>query len=237
MVHAVTILGIILVAAPLARFIPMAVLSAVLVVVALNMGEWSNFARLNKWPGSDAVVFVATFVLTVLTDITVAVEVGMVLAAMLFIKRIAETTKVTAHDEQGLALPPKDSVIGKEVPAGALVFQLSGAFLFGTADKLENTLLRTREEPRVLILGMRGVMAMDATGVNALSELHVKMTRRGRQLVLASAHTQPLLVMRKDGLLSRIGEENVCDHVVAALERARVLLGIQTPTTEPVVRS
>lgn len=223
-IHSLTILAVLLIAAPVVRFIPLPVLSAVLVVVAMNMGEWSNFRRLAKWPRSDALVFVSTFVLTVVADITVAVEVGMVMAAVLFIKRVSETTRITAVDEQAIDLPPQDSVVGKEVPAGALVYQLFGAFLFGTADKLENALERSREEPQVLILGMRRVMAMDATGLNALEELHAKLRRRGRWLLLAGAHTQPLIVMQNDGFVQRIGEDNLCENLDTALVRARELL-------------
>jgi SulP family sulfate permease len=220
-VHALTILGVVLAAAPLARFIPLPVLSAVLIIVALNMGEWSNFARLRKWPKSDAVVYLVTFALTVLADITVAVEWGMVLAAMLFIKRISETTQITSVDEREMDLGPRDSLHGKTVPPGVLVYQLSGAFLFGTADKLENALLRLKQDPDVLILGMKRVMAMDATGLHALEELHLKLKRRGKRVLLAGAHTQPLIVMQKDGFVERIGEENFCEDLDAALDRAR----------------
>lgn len=224
-IHSLTILAAILVAAPWAGFVPLPVLSAVLVVVALNMGEWSNFARLPKWPKSDAGIFLATFILTVLVDIMAAVEVGMVMAAVLFIKRVSETTRITSVDERALDLSPADSLVGKDVPPGALVYQIFGAFLFGTADKLENTLQRAQQEPEVLILGMKRVMAMDATGLNVLEELHAKMRRRGRWLLLAGAHTQPLLMMQKDGFVQRIGEENVCENLDTALVRARALLG------------
>lgn len=172
-------------------------------------------------------MFVSTFVLTVVADITVAVEVGMVLAAVLFIKRVSETTQITAVDERVMDHPPQDSLVGKQVPKGALVYQLPGAFLFGTADKLENTLERSHEEPEVLILGMRRVMAMDATGLNALEELHAKLRRCGRWLLLAGAHTQPLIVMQNDGFVERIGEENVCENLDTALERARQLIAVR----------
>lgn len=224
MIHAVTILGIVLVAAPLAKFIPLPVLSAVLVIVAMNMGEWRNFTRLRRWPPGDAMVFLVTFVLTVVADISVAVMWGMVLGAFLFIKRISETTQITAVDERALDLAPQDSLIGKAVPEGVLVYQLSGAFLFGTADLLENTLLRLKQEPKVLILGLKQVMAMDATGLNALEEFHLKLRQRGKWLLLAGAHTQPLMMMLKDGFVERLGEENACENIDAALRRARELL-------------
>jgi SulP family sulfate permease len=188
------------------------------------MGEWRNFTRLARWPKSDALVYLTTFALTVLADITVAVKWGMVLGAMLFIKRVSETTQITAVDEKVIDLSPEDSLIGKEVPKGVLVYQLSGAFLFGTADKLENALARLKQEPEVLVLGMKRVMAMDATGLHALEELHLKLRRRGKWLLLSGPHTQPLITMQRDGLIDRIGAENACENLDVALERARALI-------------
>jgi SulP family sulfate permease len=143
---------------------------------------------------------------------------------MLFIKRIAETTQITLADERTMDLPPQDSVIGKDVPNGVLVYQLRGAFLFGTADKLENALLRLKQEPEVLILGMKQVLAMDATGLNALEELQIRLKKRGKTMLLSGAHTQPLIVMQNDGFIDRLGPENACENVDVALERARQIL-------------
>ena len=159
---------IILVAAPLAKFIPLAALSAVLINVALNMGEWHNFSRLLKWPRSDTAVFLATFSLTVIIDLTVAVETGMVLAAMLFIKRVSDTTQITAVDESTETEGSHHSLIGKEIPNGVMVYRIFGSFFFGAADKLESALKRLKQEPDVLILRMRKVLAMDATGLERL---------------------------------------------------------------------
>jgi SulP family sulfate permease len=223
MIHAVTLLAIILVAAPMAKFIPLAVLAAVLLNVSLNMGEWHNLFRLRRWPKSDAGVYVIVFLLTVLVDLTAAVEVGMVLAAFLFIKRISETTQITAVDERQLELAPQDSLLGKNIPHGVVAYQMFGAFLFGTADKLEAALQRFQREPKVLIIGMKRVMAMDATGLNALEELHAKLRRRGKWLLLAGPHAQPLLMMQKDGFVERIGTENLCADMDKALARAREL--------------
>lgn len=224
MIHALTILAIVLVAAPLARFVPLPVLSGVLVVIALNMGEWRNFARLIRWPRSDAIVFLLTFVLTVVADITVAVEVGMILAAVLFIKRVSETTQITAVDERALDLAPEDSLRGKTVPKGVLVYQVAGAFMFGAADKLETALRGADRQPEVLILGLKRVMAMDATGLHRLEELHRKLRRHHRWLVLAGPHTQPLMAMARSGFLDEVGNENLCENVDQALKRAEVLL-------------
>jgi len=224
MVHALTLLLVILVAAPAARFIPLATLSAVLAVVAWNMGEWHMFVRLPKWPKSDAAVFLTAFALTVLVDLTVAVEIGMVLAAVLFIKRISETTQITAVDETTETEGTHHSLVGKEVPQGVLVFRMFGAFFFGAVDKLETALQRARQEPEVLILRMRKVLAMDATGLNALEDLHERLRAHGKHLILSGPHTQPLLVMDKAGFLERLGRDNVCAHIDASLARAREIL-------------
>jgi sulfate permease, SulP family len=233
-VHAVTLLVILLVAAPLAKFIPLATLSAVLVVVALNMGEWHHFARLPRWPRSDAAVFLTAFSLTVLIDLTVAVEVGMVLAAVLFIKRMSETTQIMAVDESTETEGSHHSLIGKEVPDGVLIFRVFGAFFFGAADKLETALKRAQQEPNILILRMRKVLAMDATGLNALEDLYEKMHKRGQYLILSGPHTQPYMTMEKGGFLAQLGPENVCPHIDAALDRAREILGLPpAPPTDP----
>jgi len=226
MVHAVTLLAIILVAAPLAKFIPLATLSAVLVNVALNMGEWHNFARLPKWPRSDAVVFLTAFGLTVAVDLTAAVEIGMVLAAILFIKRVSETTQITAVDESSETEGPQHSLIGKVVPKGVMIYRIFGSFFFGAADKLETALKRSGQEPEVLILGMRKVLAMDATGLNALEDLYERLHRRKKRLILSGPHTQPLFMMDKAGFLDQLGRENICVDLEHSLERAREMLGL-----------
>lgn len=228
-VHAVTLLVIILIAAPLARFVPLATLSAVLVNVALHMGEWHNFARLRKWPVSDSVVFLSAFALTVAVDLTVAVEVGMVLAAVLFIKRSSETTQIMAVDESTETEGSHHSLVGKQVPQGVMVYRMMGAFFFGAVDKLESVLRREGQEPEVLILRMRKVVAIDATGLNALEDLYEKLRRKGKHLVLSAPHTNPMIVMEKAGFIERLGSKNVCPHIDAALERAREILGLPAP--------
>jgi SulP family sulfate permease len=223
-VHGITLLIIILVAAPLARFIPLAALSAVLINVALNMGEWHNFSRLLKWPRSDTAVFFATFSLTVIIDLTVAVETGMVLAAMLFIKRIADTTQITAVDESSESEGSHHSLVGKEIPEGVMIYRIFGSFFFGAADKLESALKRLKQEPDVLILRMRKVLAMDATGLNALEDLFERLRSHNKHLVLCGPHTQPLFMMDKAGFLDQIGRENICANIDLALERSREIL-------------
>jgi SulP family sulfate permease len=224
LIHALTLLVIILAAAPLAQYIPLATLSAVLVVVAFNMGEWHQFRRLSKWPKSDSAVFLTVFALTVLTDLPTAVEVGMVLAGVLFINRVSQTMQVTEVDENTATEAAHNSLKGKTVPKGVLVYRVFGAFLFGAADKLETALKRAHEEPEVLILKMQSVLAMDATGLNALEDIYEKLHRKGRHLVLSGPHTQPLATMVRDGFIDQLGEDNVCPHLDAALARAAELL-------------
>jgi sulfate permease, SulP family len=225
-IHAFTLLVIILAAAPLAKFIPLATLSAVLVNVALHMGEWHNFTRLRKWPICDSAVFLSAFALTVVVDLTVAVEIGLVLAAILFIKRSSETTQIMAVDESTETEGSQHSLVGKEVPKGVMIYRMMGAFFFGAVDKLESALQREKQEPEVLILRMRKVVAMDATGLNALEDLYEKLRRKGKRLVLSAPHTNPLMVMEKAGFIERLGRENVCPHIDAALDRAREILGL-----------
>lgn len=234
-VHAFTLLVIVLVAAPLAKFIPLATLSAVLVNVALNMGEWHNFARVPKWPRSDALVFLTAFGLTVVIDLTVAVEIGMVLAAVLFIKRVSETTQITAVDETTETEGSQHSLVGKEIPQGVMVYRIFGSFFFGAADKLETALKREGREPEVLILRMRKVLAMDATGLNALEDLYERLRARGKHIVLSGPHTQPLFMMDKAGFLDRLGRQNVCANIELALARAREILGLPpAPSSDPL---
>jgi SulP family sulfate permease len=231
-IHGVTLLSIIVVAAPLAKFIPLATLSAVLVSVALNMGEWHNFSRLMKWPRSDMAVFLATFSLTVIIDLTVAVETGMVLAAMLFIKRVSDTTQITAVDQTTETEGAHHSLVGKDIPSGVMIYRIFGSFFFGAADKLESALKRLKQEPEVLILRMRKVLAMDATGLNALEDLHDRLRRHNKHLVLSGPHTQPLFMMDKAGFLERLGRENVCANIDLALARSREILHLPNPTSE-----
>ncbi|HEX4083640.1 MAG TPA: sulfate permease [Chthoniobacteraceae bacterium] len=223
-VHGLTLLVVILIAAPFAKFIPLATLSAVLIIVSLNMGEWHNFRRLAQWPRSDTAIFLATFILTVVIDLTVAVEFGMIMAALLFIKRVSETTEVTPVDSTTETEGTHQSLVGKQIPAGVLVFRIFGSFFFGAADKLENTLKRLNQEPEVLILRMRKVLAMDATGLRALESLFEQLERRHKHLILSGPHSQPLFMMAKAGFVDRLGSQNVCADIDHALARSREIL-------------
>jgi sulfate permease, SulP family len=220
-IHAATLLVILLVAAPLAKFIPLATLSAVLMLVAFNMGEWQEFALIPKYPKGDAAVFLTTFGLTVIFDLTIAVEIGMVLASFLFIRRISETTQVSLVDEATDMEGDHHSLRGKEVPPGVLVFSVFGALMFGAAEKLENILLHSRQEPNVLILRMQKVLAMDSTALHTLEHLHQKLRKRGIRLILSGPHTQPYFLMVKSGFLDQLGPENIAGDIDDALAKAR----------------
>lgn len=224
MIHALTLLLVLLVAAPLARHVPLVALSAVLVLVALRMGEWHQFTMLRRWPKSDAAVFLVAFVLTVLVDLTFAVGVALLLAAAFLIRRIAENTQVTADEEVTQAGSPEQSPAGRTVPEGVLVFRVFGAFFFGAVDKLETALRRYGQEPEVLILRMRDVLALDATALEALDDLREKLVAKGRHLILCGPHTQPLFALQKAGYIDRLGFDNLCGDMDAALARARLLL-------------
>lgn len=226
LVHSALLLLFVVLAAPLVNHIPLATLSAVLVVASYRMVSWKQFARLSKWPFSDSSVFLATFSLTVLTNLSLAVEVGVVLAALLMVKRISETSKITAVDETTETEGSHHSLVGKEVPPGVLIFRVFGAFFFGVVDKLDDELKRARQEPEILILRVRKVLAMDATGLQALEDLRVKLQAKGKHLILSAPHTQPLVVMTQSGFIDRLGTENVCPDVTAALARAREILGL-----------
>lgn len=233
LVHALLLLLLLVSASPLITHIPLATLSAVLVVAAYRMVAWKQFARLTSWPFSDSSIFLATFALTVLTTLTLAVEVGVVLAALLMVKRIAETSQITAVDEATETEGSHHSLVGKVVPEGVLIFRVFGAFFFGVVDKLDDELKRAKQEPEILILRVRKVLAMDATGLQALEDLHLKLQAKGKHLILSAPHTQPLAVMENSGFIDRLGRGNVCPHIDAALARARKILGLPALTGPP----
>ncbi|MSU25605.1 MAG: STAS domain-containing protein [Opitutus sp.] len=230
--HALVLLLIVLIAGPLAKLIPLTVLGAVLIVVAFNMGDWEEFRVLGRHTKSDAAVFLVTFALTVVFDLTVAVEVGMVLAAGLFIKRVTDTTQVSALDETGASGQGHEQV--KDVPAGVLIYRVFGALLFGAADKLDSVIRRANADTRVVILHMAAVTALDATALNALETLHEKLRHHKKHLILSGPHTQPYFLMEKAGFLDRVGAANIVGDLEEAVGRARQLVPPKkAPTQAP----
>jgi len=224
MVHALTLLLIVLFFAPYARFVPMGAIAAVLVVVAFRMGEWHELTRLAKMPRSDAVVLLATCGLTVVFDLVVAVEVGMMLAAVLFIKRMAETTEISEVTTRDELETPEQLAHGKDIPDGVVVYRIFGPFFFGAAEKMEDALLRAGTLPRVLILRMQLVPAMDATALNALESIVERMLAAGGTVILSGPHRQPLDMMVRAGFIGKLGRPNICAHFDDALTRAREVL-------------
>jgi sulfate permease, SulP family len=222
MIHSLTLLVILIVAAPLAKDIPLAALSAVLIVVALRMGEWHQFARLKRWPKSDVAVFLCAFTLTVCIDLPTAVGASLILASALLVKRLSEATQV--NDELAQASSRGQTVADKNVPEGVMVFRIFGAFFFGAADKLETSLRRAGQLPDVLILRMRDVLALDATGLDALEDLMEKLRRDKKELILCAPHSQPLFALTRAGFVDRIGMDNICGDIDNSLARARAIL-------------
>jgi SulP family sulfate permease len=227
-VHAVTLLVIMLAAAPLAKFIPLAALSAVLIVVAYRMGEWENFLELARSTKSDLGVMIITFALTVVFDLTIAVGVGLSMAAVLFVRRMEEITHIRLVTPESELDVGGGSIRGQEVPEGVLVYRIEGPFFFGAAEKLETALDRYSAVPRVVIFRMRTVPAIDATGLHALEVMLDKFQRKGTRLILSGVQPQPMKVLYNASFVDKIGLDNVCANIDAALNRARALL-TETP--------
>lgn len=224
MVHAIVLLIIVLIGSRYAGYIPMATMAAVLFSVAIRMGEWHELQRLTKLPQSDALVLLTTFFLTFIFDLVVAIEVGMVLAAILFIKRVAQTTEVSIVTSNDMLERPEHIAQGKEIPRDVLVFRVFGPFMFGAIEKMEDALARIEQWPKVLILRLHLVTAIDATGMNALISVVERMNHRGSHVIFSGIHQQPLQALRKAGVFELIGCDNFCATFDDALKRASVLL-------------
>ncbi len=218
MVHAVVLLLVLLFLMPLAGLIPMPTIAAILFMVAYNMSEYKKFIKTVKTaPKNDTVVMVITFALTVIFDLVIAIEVGMILAAMLFMKRMSEETNVKNWeyiDNEKDA----DSIDLKVVPKNVRVYEISGPLFFGAADKILD--ITFKEYTSCLVLRMRAVSAIDATAMNALEQLYKKCKSKGVALVLSHVNEQPLRAMQKSGFYEKVGAENFCPHIDDALVRA-----------------
>jgi len=224
-IHSATLLVIMLVAAPWAKFIPLTALSAVLIMVAYRMGEWENFRELARSTKSDFAVMVITFALTVIFDLTIAVGVGLSMAAVLFVRRMEEISHIRLVTPETEMDSAGGSIRGKIVPEGVLVYRIEGPFFFGAAEKLETALERYSTVPRVVIFRMRNVPAVDASGLHALEIMLDKFHRKGTQLILSGVQPQPMKVLFNAGFTDKIGLDNVCANIDVALTRARQLLG------------
>lgn len=221
MIHAITLLLILLFAAPVAAQVPLAVLAGLLFIVAYNMGEWHEIPSLLKMTKADIAVWLATFALTVVADLTVAVEVGMVLAALLFIRRVAETTSVKRVTDDLIEEGSVHSLQGVEIPAYAAVFRIHGPFLFGATDKLSDILDQLPALPPIVIVRLRHVPAMDASGLQAIEDFADQIHASGRTLLLCGAREQPAHLMERAEFHEHLGDENILPNVNEAMKRAR----------------
>ena len=220
MIHALTLLCILLFAAPLVSYVPMAVLAGILMVVAYNMGEWREIPQLLKLTKMDISVWLVTFALTVFADLTVAVEAGMILAALLFISRVASTTTVSQVTEDYVEDGRVHILQDKDIPYYATIFRIHGPFLFGATDKISAVTENLHKLPPVVILRLRNMTALDATGLFAIEEVAKHLHRTGRTLVLCGAREQPRELMQQAEFEEVVGKENICNNVREALRRA-----------------
>jgi len=238
MIHAIVLLLIAIFFGRWASLIPLPALSAILVVVAYHMSEWRTFRAELRAPKGDVAVLLAVFALTVLIDLTVAIQVGMVLASFLFMQRMAEVTNVTAvtRELREGAEGTDDAPDRRRIPDGVEVFEISGAFFFGAAETFKETLGTIARKPKVLIVRMRDVSLLDSTGIRALRDV-IERSRKDRTLVLISeVHAQPAIVLERSGLKEELGPENVVMTLEDALDLARRYLEVRMPTPFPVSR-
>jgi sulfate permease, SulP family len=224
-VHGLTLLAIVLVAAPLARFIPLPALAAILMIVSYRMGEWHAIPSILRLSAADRAVWAATFALTVFADLTVAVEVGMLLAALLFIHRVAATTTVASVTDDMLGDGEPRVLTDRYIPTYCSVIRIRGPFLFGATEKLEQATADLSKFGNVVVLKMTYMSAIDGTGIHALEKLAKQIVDSGKSLVLCGAQPQPAELIERSKVLKLIGKRNMQPHLDAALERAAIIHG------------
>jgi SulP family sulfate permease len=221
MVHALTLLAILLFAAPLAKFIPLTVLSAILFVVAYNMGEWREIPELLKLPKLEVGTWLLTFLLTVFADLTVAVEAGMIMGALVFISKVTSTTKISRVTTDYVEDGRQHTLQDKQIPPYVAIFRIHGPFLFGAADKMESVIQKLPELPPVIILRLRNMPAIDATGLQVLENFADAVHASHKELLLCGALEQPAELMQQAEFEEHVGKNNICGSIAEALERAR----------------
>jgi sulfate permease, SulP family len=220
MIHSLTLLCILLFAAPLVSYVPMAALAGILMMVSYNMGEWREIPQLVKLTKTDISIWLVTFALTVFADLTVAVEAGMILAALLFISRVAATTTVSQVTEDYVEDGRMHILQDKDIPYYATIFRIHGPFLFGATDKISVIIEDLHRLPPVVILRLRNMTALDATGLFAIEEVARELHASKRTLILCGAREQPSKLMHQAEFEEVVGKENICDNVQEALRRA-----------------
>ncbi len=223
MVHALTLLAIVVWAAPLARFIPLSVLAAILFVVSYKMGEWREIPELLRLSRLEVATWLITFALTVFADLTVAVEVGMILAAFVFIRKVTATTTVSQVTEEYLREGHAHILQHKEIPSYVTIFRIHGPFLFGATDKIDQITSRLSELTPIIILRLRNMTAIDATGLQALEDLADAVHASGRELILCGAREQPSRLMRQAEFEQHVGSGNICTSISEALDHAKAV--------------
>ena len=228
MIHALTLLAILLVAAPLASYIPLATLAAVLFVVAYNMGEWHEIGTIFHLDFTAISVWLVTFALTVFADLTVAVGVGLALAALLYIYRISETTSVLPETDDYIRDGLPHTLQGRIIPPYVSLLRIHGPFLFGTTEKLVDATTNVEAFAPIVILRLRNMTAIDATGTHAIETFAKRLTESGRTLLLCGAMQQPSKLLQHPRFLDHVGRENIMPNIQAALDRARSLHSAQT---------
>lgn len=231
LIHAVVLLLIMLFFGKYAGMIPLCVLGAILAVVAYNMSEWREFKAQLKMPKSDVIVLLTTFFLTVVFDLTVAIEIGMVLSAFLFMRRMASVTNMgilTREFEENLTEEYGDnSIAGKDIPKYVLIYEVNGPFFFGAASKFKEAARIIEDRVKVFIMRLRNVPAIDSTGITTIEDFYEDCQKNKITLVLSGIHAQPLFAAEKAGLLEKIGIDNCCGNIDDALNRAREILGLE----------
>ncbi|MBS1812728.1 MAG: sulfate permease [Acidobacteria bacterium] len=224
-VHSFVLLLILLVFGKYAALIPMASLAAILIYVAYNMSEWHTFVRLLKAPKSDVIVLLATFSLTVLIDLTVAIQIGVLLAAFLFLKRMSDETQVrlvTENLREEEETEARD-ISDLKVPAGVEIFEIYGSLFFGAIEHFKEAIQRIEAPPKAVILRMRNVISIDASGLQSLEDFQRRCANEGTKLIFSGVGAQPLAAMKQSGFYEQVGAENFCEDIFAALERAKTM--------------
>jgi SulP family sulfate permease len=223
MIHALTLVAVVVLAAPVAAYVPLSVLAAILFVVAYNMGDWEEIPELLRLSWLEISTWAVTFLLTVFADLTVAVKVGMILAALVFIRKVTATTTVSEVTEEYLLDGQAHILQDKKIPPYVTIFRIHGPFLFGATDKIDAITQRLPELPLILILRLRNMTAIDSTGLQALENIADQVHASGRDLILCGAREQPARMMHQAEFEQHVGAENICPNVAAALERAEAL--------------
>ena len=220
MIHAVTLLAVILFAAPLVKNLPLAALAGILFMVAYNMGDWAEIPEILKLTKADIAVWLLTMSLTVFADLTLAVEVGMILAAFTFIRKISLTTTVSKVTDEYIEDGRAHILQDKDIPDYATVYRIHGPFLFGVTDKLATITENVSMLPPIIIVRLRNMTAIDATGIAALEELAEILQKSGRAMLVCGARPQPQRLMREADFERHVGAENICENIEEALKRA-----------------